>query len=355
MEIAQPEHVAPDGQEAQKHMDQTMDVDDSINNTTITASTIAPLPDFSQQINNNNNNDNNNTTTAAAHTPEPFRPSTSYSDTAYQYTTHNGSRFNTPSDADTPPRPPYYDGPKETHMGQSHSRPSSQMGRYPSSEGGSRANSYQDQNQRSAQQQQQQQDAPNKNASVVIKVGMVGDAQIGKTSLMVKYVEGSWDEDYIQTLGVNFMEKTISIRNTEITFSIWDLGGQREFVNMLPLVCNDAVAILFMFDLTRKSTLNSIKEWYRQGRGFNKTAIPFLVGTKYDHFVNFPREEQEEISNQAKRFARAMKASLIFSSTSHSINVQKIFKIVLSKAFDLKCTIPEIENIGEPLLLYQAV
>ena len=133
---------------------------------------------------------------------------------------------------------------------------------------------------------------------VVIKVGMVGDAQIGKTSLMVKYVEGSWDEDYIQTLGVNFMEKTISIRNTEITFSIWDLGGQREFVNMLPLVCNDAVAILFMFDLTRKSTLNSIKEWYRQGRGFNKTAIPILVGTKYDHFVNFPREDQEEISNQ---------------------------------------------------------
>jgi len=171
---------------------------------------------------------------------------------------------------------------------------------------------------------------------VTLKVGMVGDSQIGKTSLMVKYVEGSFDEDYIQTLGtagavvagrrgraadprlrrprtggrrsgVNFMEKTISIRNTEITFSIWDLGGtdwrrprraraasrrrlpdgnavpclglpgaavagQREFVNMLPLVCNDAHAILFMFDLSRKSTLNSIKEWFRQARGFNKVS-----------------------------------------------------------------------------------
>ncbi|PGG97666.1 septum-promoting GTP-binding protein 1 [Helicocarpus griseus UAMH5409] len=232
---------------------------------------------------------------------------------------------------------------------QTSSRPSSGL-----SSSGDRygyAQSHQDQNR---DQRQQQASSPSKN-SVVIKVGMVGDAQIGKTSLMVKYVEGSWDEDYIQTLGVNFMEKTISIRNTEITFSIWDLGGQREFVNMLPLVCNDAVAILFMFDLTRKSTLNSIKEWYRQGRGFNKTAIPFLIGTKYDHFVNFPREDQEEISIQAKRFAKAMRASLIFSSTSHSINVQKIFKIVLSKAFDLKCTIPEIENIGEPLLLYQSV
>ncbi|KAI9018448.1 small GTPase [Hyaloraphidium curvatum] len=188
--------------------------------------------------------------------------------------------------------------------------------------------------------------------SVVIKVGMVGDSQIGKTSLMVKYVEGSFDEDYIQTLGVNFMEKTVAIRNTDVTFSIWDLGGQKEFVNMLPLVCNDAVAILFMFDLTRKSTLNSIKEWYRQARGFNKFAIPFLIGTKYDHFATFSREEQDEVTKQARRFSKAMKAPLVFCSTSHSINVQKIFKIVLAKAFDLKCNIPPIVEVGAPICEY---
>ncbi|ODQ64512.1 septum-promoting GTP-binding protein [Nadsonia fulvescens var. elongata DSM 6958] len=182
---------------------------------------------------------------------------------------------------------------------------------------------------------------------------MIGDAQIGKTSLMVKYVEDTFDEDYIQTLGVNFMEKSIMIRNTEITFSIWDLGGQREFVNMLPLVSNDAVAILFMFDLSRKSTLNSIKEWYRQARGFNKTAIPFLVGTKFDIFNKLPVEEQEEIIKQSKKFAKAMRASLIYCSSSGSINVQKIFKIVLAKAFDLKLTLPEISTPGEPLLIYQ--
>ena len=113
------------------------------------------------------------------------------------------------------------------------------------------------------------------------------------------------------------MEKTISIRNTEITFSIWDLGGQREFVNMLPLVCNDAVAILFMFDLTRKSTLNSIKEWYRQGRGFNKTAIPFLIGTKYDHFVSFPKEDQEEISTQVCVAHRALTEYVALTMTRH--------------------------------------
>lgn len=46
---------------------------------------------------------------------------------------------------------------------------------------------------------------------------------------------------------------------------------------MLPLVCNDAVAILFTFDLTRKSTLNSIKEWYRQARGLNKVSCDSLT------------------------------------------------------------------------------
>lgn len=57
-------------------------------------------------------------------------------------------------------------------------------------------------------------------------------------------------------------------------------------------------------------------------------------------------------AHQAKRFAKAMHASLVFCSTSASINVQKIFKIVLAKAFDLKCVIPEIEGVGEPILLY---
>ncbi|WEW61137.1 Ras GTPase tem1 [Emydomyces testavorans] len=266
-----------------------------------------------------------NTEEAVSNSPQPYnngfsngqstqQASVDYAQSAPALSSHEGefpSRFSSPT----------VSYQQLQQVPQSNSRPGSGL-----SSGGDRygyAQSHLDQNPRP------QVGPPSKN-SVVIKVGMVGDAQIGKTSLMVKYVEGSWDEDYIQTLGVNFMEKTISIRNTEITFSIWDLGGQREFVNMLPLVCNDAVAILFMFDLTRKSTLNSIKEWYRQGRGFNKTAIPLLVGTKYDHFVNFPREDQEEISIQ-------------------------IFKIVLSKAFDLKCTIPEIENIGEPLLLYQNV
>jgi len=189
-------------------------------------------------------------------------------------------------------------------------------------------------------------------SAYLVKVGMVGDSQVGKTTLMVKYVQGTFDEDYIQTLGVNFMEKTVAVRQNEITFSIWDLGGQKEFISMLPLVCNEALAILFMFDLTRKSTLNSIKDWYRQARKYNTTAKAFLIGTKYDLFAKFEQPAQEEITNQARKFAGAMKAPLVFCSSSEAVNVQKLFKIVLSKTFDLNCNIEPITEIGHPILEY---
>lgn len=93
-------------------------------------------------------------------------------------------------ESDPSPSPNVYSSPTMSYQPppQSISRPSSGLGdRY-----GYAQSPYQEPPPR--------QPVPSKN-SIVIKVGMVGDAQIGKTSLMVKYVEGSWDEDYIQTLG----------------------------------------------------------------------------------------------------------------------------------------------------------
>jgi GTP-binding protein of the ras superfamily involved in termination of M-phase len=77
-----------------------------------------------------------------------------------------------------------------------------------------------------------------------------------------------------------------------------------------------------------------------------------LVGTKFDLYCGLPPEEMEEIDKLARKYAKAMKAPLIFSSASHSINVQKMFKIVLAKVFDLRSTVSEITNMGEPLLIY---
>ena len=157
MEIDPPANVG-----APSHDTAMTDHDDSMN-TTITQSTIAPLAEYQNGYGNGTEQ----------------RPQTSYSDTAFarSYTQHQdpeaASRFGLNS---------------SQHQAKPSSRPSSQM-------------SGTTQVDRTYEQHGRVADGQSKNPSVVIKVGMVGDAQIGKTSLMVKYVEGSWDEDYIQTLG----------------------------------------------------------------------------------------------------------------------------------------------------------
>jgi len=157
MEVDPPANVG-----AQSHDTTMADHDDSMN-TTITQSTIAQLPEYHNGYGNGSEN----------------RPQTSYSDTAFtrSYTQHQdpdaASRFGLNS---------------SQHQAKPPSRPPSQMS------GTMQTDKGYEQNGRIG-------DGQSKNPSVVIKVGMVGDAQIGKTSLMVKYVEGSWDEDYIQTLG----------------------------------------------------------------------------------------------------------------------------------------------------------
>ena len=65
---------------------------------------------------------------------------------------------------------------------------------------------------------------PDVRNQVDLQIGLVGDAQVGKTSLMVKYVQNIFDEEYTQTLGVNFLKRKVKLHSTDIVFSLMDLG-----------------------------------------------------------------------------------------------------------------------------------
>ncbi|KAL1507058.1 hypothetical protein AB1Y20_007920 [Prymnesium parvum] len=188
----------------------------------------------------------------------------------------------------------------------------------------------------------------------LIKVALIGDSQVGKTSLMVRYAEGAFEAHQSETQGVNFMERTVSMQGHELTFSIWDIGGHEDNSSMLPLVCNDAAAILFMFDLTRHETLDSIREWHRKARALNKCALPVLVGVKYDLLVEMPASVHAHIEWMARCFADAIDAPLVLCAPSVPINVASIFKVVLVRLFGLPPSVEQITGEGEPLLLYQS-
>lgn len=185
---------------------------------------------------------------------------------------------------------------------------------------------------------------------VNLKISLLGDCHIGKTTFVIKYVGNEQEKRSLQMEGLNLMDKTLSVKGARISFSIWDVAGDKKSLDQIPMACKDAVAILIMFDLTSRCTLNNVVGWYNEARKWNQTAIPILIGTKFDDFVRLPPDLQWTIVTQARAYARVMKATLFFSSATHNINVNKIFKFIMAKLFNLPWTVERNLTIGEPII-----
>lgn len=185
---------------------------------------------------------------------------------------------------------------------------------------------------------------------VSLKISLLGDCQIGKTSFLIKYVGDEQKKKCLEMGGLNLMDKTLTVEGARIACSLWDVGGDNKSLDHVPIACKDAVAILFMFDLTSRCTLHSVIGWYSQARRWNQTAIPILIGTKFDDFVRLPPDLQWTIVTQARAYARVMNATLFFSSATHNINVNKIFKFIMAKLFNLPWTVQRNLTLGEPII-----
>ncbi|EOA31141.1 hypothetical protein CARUB_v10014303mg [Capsella rubella] len=186
---------------------------------------------------------------------------------------------------------------------------------------------------------------------VSLKISLLGDPEIGKTSFLAKYVGEEKEVEMIELeKGINCTDKTLYMGGARISYSIWELEGAERSRDQIPMACKDSVAILFMFDLTSRCTLNSVISWYQQARKSNQTAIPVMVGTKFDEFIQLPIDLQWTIASQARTYAKALNATLFFSSASYNINVNKIFKFVTAKLFDLPWTVERNLTIGEPII-----
>ena len=188
---------------------------------------------------------------------------------------------------------------------------------------------------------------------VSLKISLLGDPETGKTCFLAKYVGGEKQVEMRELeKGIHCTDKTLSMGGARISYSIWELQGAEKSRDLIPTACKDSVAILFMFDLTSRCTLNNVISWYQQARKSNQTAIPVMVGTKFDEFIQLPIDLQWTIASQARTYAKALNATLFFSSASYNINVNKIFKFVTAKLFDLPWTVERNLTVGEPIIDY---
>ncbi|NVM53673.1 MAG: GTP-binding protein [Candidatus Helarchaeota archaeon] len=169
------------------------------------------------------------------------------------------------------------------------------------------------------------------------KIVLVGDEAVGKTSLILRYINNTFKDNYIPTLGVNFMTKDLQIKKTT-RLVIWDIGGQAEWKAKLSLYLKGADGAIITFDLTRPTTFTSLEDWISKLQAIISPNIPFIVvGNKNDL-----KDLRKVRAKDVKKFLKKQAYSIYFESSAKTgENVDTLFdriarEIIKNKGFTIK-------------------
>ncbi len=119
----------------------------------------------------------------------------------------------------------------------------------------------------------------------IFKICVVGNGGVGKTSMVLRYCENSFKENYLMTIGSNFSTKAVELAdypNYNVKLQIWDLAGQKHFSFVRPPFYRGASAIIWTFDLTRRSSFVDLALWREEVEKVIGLKTSVLVGNKLD-------------------------------------------------------------------------
>lgn len=94
------------------------------------------------------------------------------------------------------------------------------------------------------------------------KIVVLGDEMVGKTSLVRKYVDDKFQENYIPTIGSDFTIKKINLGSAIVQLNIWDIGGQKQYENRRSFYLRGAQGVFIVYDVTREQTYCNVSSWF---------------------------------------------------------------------------------------------
>lgn len=170
------------------------------------------------------------------------------------------------------------------------------------------------------------------------KVVLVGDATVGKTHLLSRYVKGTLPKAPTATIGVEFATRTIPLAiGGTVKAQIWDTAGQERYRAITSSHYRRAVGALLVYDVTRQATFQNCMKWLEELRqNAEPNIVIMLVGNKVDLVEKDPSARQVYY-DAAAEFAR--QHGLIFSESSAvtSYNVKHIFELLLQEVYNMAC------------------
>ena len=160
---------------------------------------------------------------------------------------------------------------------------------------------------------------------ISIKICMVGDSSVGKTCIVNRYVNETYDGNEKSTVGVNFISTLALIKGKMQKVTLWDTAGEERFRAMIDLYFRNALGAFCVYDVTQRETFEHLPDWIERVRNVEPAIKIHILGNKYD--LQPILIHQEEIDNLCNKF----NVNHTFVSACNGTNIKSVFQELLNK------------------------
>eukprot|EP00056_Hartaetosiga_gracilis_P009247 m.132144 g.132144 ORF g.132144 m.132144 type:complete len:202 (+) comp13085_c0_seq8:63-668(+) len=176
------------------------------------------------------------------------------------------------------------------------------------------------------------------------KVVLLGAQSVGKTSLVVRYVEREFHDKCAATVGACFFTKKVNIGPTTVKLQIWDTAGEERFRTMAPMYYRGANAALLVYNVTESKSLEDAKEWLEELRDNTDTCPAIcLVANKVDLVTDATQHNVDA----GKEFAKSVGASFFATSAKTDTGVEEAFVDVVKQIVEEQDKDKEVNEKGK--------
>ena len=166
-----------------------------------------------------------------------------------------------------------------------------------------------------------------------VKVVLIGESGVGKTSIITQFTSGKFDPDTVTSLSAQYVSKTIEFHNLQkaIKFDIWDTAGQEKYRALAKIFYKDAKVICLVYDITSEKTFNEIKTyWYEMVKSHaDPDVLIAVVANKSDLYDNAEVKNEE-----GEEFAKSIGALFQSTSAKSDTGITNLFDNIGQKYFN---------------------